>query len=145
MRNLRCVLLIHDDTDAFRGLEEGLRELQIRTRRAHRCSEAVSLLEDLDRPELVLTDVRLADGTWKDVIELAHKAAKDTPVIVISRVVSMNLYLDTQDGGAADFIVPPIAPRDLDHVLASAVQRNRAAAPIRRPRVQPSRDQSSTR
>jgi len=70
-----------------------------------------------------LTDVELADGTWKDVIQLVRRQAQNTPVIVMSRVVSMRLYLDTQDGGAADFIVPPMAARDLAYALMTAIQR----------------------
>jgi DNA-binding response OmpR family regulator len=75
------------------------------------------MLREADPVDLVLTDVALADGTWKDVIRLVRKLTKDAPVIVMSRVVNMELHLDTQDGGAADFIVPPLAPRDLAYIF----------------------------
>lgn len=67
-----------------------------------------------------------------------RQVAKDTPVIVMSRFVSMQLYLDTQDGGAVDFIVPPMTPRDLAYVLRVAMDRTRpprstgSRSPIRR-------------
>lgn len=123
MKTVRSVLLVHNEPDAFRGLEEMLHEQEIRTARARQCAEARSLLKQAGPVDLVITDVNLADGTWKDVIRLVHKAANGTPVIVMSRVVSMKLYLDTQDGGAADFIVPPMAPRDLAYTLATAMTR----------------------
>jgi two-component system response regulator TctD len=129
MHNVRSVLLVHDEPDAFRGLEETLRFQDIRTHHAHHCAEARRLLKDPGGIDLVLTDVELADGTWKDVIRLARRHAQNTPVIVMSRVVSMRLYLDTQDGGAADFIVPPMAARDLAYALTTAMQRRGPAGP----------------
>lgn len=128
MKTVRSVLLVHNEPDAFRGLEEILHEQEIRTAQAHQCAEARSLLKEAGPVDLVLTDVTLADGTWKDIIEMVRRSAKDTPVVVMSRVVSMKLYLDTQDAGAADFIVPPIAPRDLAYTLTTAMERMVAPA-----------------
>jgi DNA-binding NtrC family response regulator len=130
MKAVRSVLLVHNEPDAFRGLEEMLHEQEIRTAHAHQCAEARSLLKEAGPVDLVLTDVTLADGGWKDVIRLVKRAAKGTPVIVMSRVVSMKLYLDTQDAGAADFIVPPMAPRDLAYTLNTAVEK-RVFKPLR--------------
>ncbi len=124
MKTVRSVLLIHNEPDAFRGLEETLHEQEIRTCHAHGCGEARSLLKHAG-VDLVLTDAVLPGGTWKDAISLVSKVAKGTPVIVMSRVLSMRLYLDTQDGGAADFIVPPMTARDLDYVLIGAMNRVR--------------------
>lgn len=123
MKTVRSVLLVHNEPDAFRGLEEMLNEQAVRTTHAHHCAEARSMLAALDPVDLVLTDAALADGVWKDVIRLVRKLAADTPVIVMSRVVDMRLYLDTQDAGVADFIVPPMTPRDLTYVLTGAMQR----------------------
>ncbi len=142
MKSVRSVLLVHNEPDAFRGLEEMLHEQEIRTSQAHRCAEARSLLKEAGPVDLVLTDVTLADGSWKDVIRLVQKAAKGTPVIVMSRVVSMKLYLDTQDAGAADFIVPPMAPRDLVYTLNTVMDK--AAAPAStRARLRPRSEQRS--
>jgi len=123
MKTVRSVLLVHNEPDAFRGLEEMLHEQEIRTAQAHQCAEARSLLKEAGPVDLVLTDVTFADGTWKDIIQLVRKAGRKIPVIVMSRVVSMKLYLDTQDAGAADFIVPPMAPRDLAYTLSTAMDR----------------------
>ncbi len=123
MDAVRCVLLVHNEADAFGGLEEMLRDQQVRTHHAHHCAEARCILSETRTLDVVLTAAKLADGTWEDVIRLVRKTARHLPVIVMSRVVSMRLYLDTQDGGAADFIAPPVQPRDLAHVLTSAVHR----------------------
>jgi DNA-binding NtrC family response regulator len=123
MKAVRSVLLVHNQPDAFRGLEEMLHEQEIRTCHVHQCAEIGSMFREAGPVDLVMTDVTVADGTWKDVIRVVRKAAKDTPVVVMSQVVNMKLYLDTLDGGAADFIVPPMAPPDLAHVLTGAMHR----------------------
>ncbi len=123
MDDVRSVLLVHNDPEAFRGLEETLHQLRIRTWHGHDQAEARSVLRGAG-VDLVLTDAVLPDGTWKDAIRLAREVAGATPVIVISRLVDMRLYLDTQDAGAADFIVPPLAPRDLAYVLTVAMHRS---------------------
>ena len=123
MKTVRSVLLVHNEPEAFRGLEEMLHELEIRTSHAHACAEARNILRETYPVDAVLTDVALPDGTWKGVIRSVRRMAKETPVIVMSRVINRKLCLDTQDAGAADFIVPPIAPDDLAHVLTTAMYR----------------------
>lgn len=127
MNAARSVLLVHDEPEAFRGLEEVLHGQDLHTRRAHQCAEARSSLEESGPVDLVLTDVALPDGDWKHVIGMVRELGNDTPVIVMSRVVSMKLYLDTQDAGAADFIVPPMAPRDLAYAVTTAMHKNAAS------------------
>jgi DNA-binding NtrC family response regulator len=123
MNAVHSVLLVHNEPDAFRGLEDMLRDQEIQTSRVSQCAEAREVLQRKSPVDLVLTDVVLSDGTWKDVIRSVRRLAKNTPVIVMSRVVDMKLYLDTQDAGAADFIVPPMAARDLAHTITAAMHR----------------------
>jgi len=133
MAVLRSLLLVHDEPDAFRSLQETLCQLGIRIWHAHDCAEARRILENRKPIDLVFTDAALPDGTWKDAIRLANELAGAAPVIVMSRFVNVPLYLDTQDSGAADFIVPPISARDLEYVLTVAMSRTirRVWAPAR--------------
>jgi DNA-binding response OmpR family regulator len=133
MKSVPSVLLVHNEPDAFREMEEMLHQQKISTSHAHDYAEAQSMLKEAG-VDLVLTDVVLPDGTWKEAIRLVRKLTKGTPVIVMSRVVDMQLYLDTQDGGADDFIVPPLTARDLAYVLTVAMNR------IRSPRIANSRN-----
>jgi DNA-binding NtrC family response regulator len=141
MKIVSSVLLVHNEPEAFRPIQEMLKDQEIWTHHARNDSEARRLLRELESVDLVLTDVAVADGTWRDVIRLAEKRGRKLPVIVISRVVNMRLYLDTQDCGAADFIVPPIGSRDLAYTLTTAMHRMSpdrcTPAPIRHEQNQP--------
>jgi len=123
------VLLVHDQEEPFQALEQSLHNGGIRTQHAHTCSEAGGALGAPRSPRLVLTDTALADGTWADVLNLASRDGGAIPVIVVSRLVDIQLYLKTLESGAADFIVPPISSGDLAHVLKAAMGR-RAPDPL---------------
>ena len=114
-------LLVHDPGNSLDGLEQGLRNQGMETQKVHHCSEASLVLDGPREPELVFTGPTLADGTWADVLNLAHRNHRGIPVIVVSRVVDINLYLETMDGGACDFIVPPVSTADLAHVVKAAL------------------------
>lgn len=123
MRIVRSVLLVHDEPDDFCGLETMLRDQRVRTLRAHDHTEAESVLRNTEPIDLVLTAAVLPAGTWRDTMHTVSRAAKRAPVIVVSRVMSVPLYFDTQDAGAIDFIVLPVTARDLAFVLHVALNR----------------------
>ena len=123
MKTAYSVLLVHDEPEAFRPIERMLKDQEIRIHHARNYSEARRLLQEVEPVDLVMTDVAVPDGTWRDVIHLAQMQTRKLPVVVMSRVVNMRLYLDTQDGGAADFIVPPVESRGLTYTLTTAMHR----------------------
>jgi FixJ family two-component response regulator len=71
---------------------------------------------------LVFTEAKLPDGTWADIVKLAIAAHKPVKVIVVSHFVDVDLYVDTMEAGAFDFIVPPLSASELTHVVKSAVE-----------------------
>src|SRR5271166_4759514 len=115
-------LLVHDQEEPFRALEQALLNQGVQTQHAHTCAEAGTALRGPRSPRLVLTDAALADGTWADVLNLASLGA--VPVIVVSRLVDIDLYLRTLESGASDFIVPPLSPAELAHVVKTAIERS---------------------
>jgi DNA-binding NtrC family response regulator len=127
MNDELSVLLVDDGGVQFRTLEQTLHNVGIRTRRAHTCSEARAALREPQSSRLILTATALADGTWADVLNLANMHGTAIPVIVVSRLVDVDLYLKTLESGASDFIVPPFSPPDLAYVVNTAIAKIRAA------------------
>ena len=114
-------LLVYQDEGPIRGLETIIALQGMRTLRGRTCSEVRDLLREPSPPDLILTDVSLPDGTWQDVLKSASTAPASVPVVVVSRIVEMALYLDVLQKGAYDFIVPPISFWDLAHIIRGAV------------------------
>jgi CheY-like chemotaxis protein len=84
--------------------------------------DALPLLRDANPPHLVFTEDTLPDGTWAEVVKRSLMACKPVKVIVVSRVVDVSLYVDAMDGGAFDFIVPPLSAIKLDYVVKRAME-----------------------
>jgi CheY-like chemotaxis protein len=84
--------------------------------------EALPLLRDANPPHLVFTEDTLPDGTWAEVVKRAMMACKPVKVIVVSRVVDVSLYVEAMDGGAYDFIVPPLSAVKVDYVVERAME-----------------------
>lgn len=51
------------------------------------------------------------------MLNLAAEAVEPTSITVVSRIVDIKLYLEGIECGAFDFVVPPFAGPEVDHVL----------------------------
>ena len=122
MKEKISVLLLHQSTDSQRLLKKSLEGRSIKVNWLKTCGEALSPLREADPPLLVFTEALLPDGNWADVVKLALGALKPVKVIVVSPLVDIKLYMDTMEGGAFDFIVPPMTSDELAHVLSCAVE-----------------------
>jgi DNA-binding NtrC family response regulator len=129
MRNLRptprannvWALLVYDEEQPVRAVAQILRDQALSTRRVRNCSEATAALRDSDRPALVVTDASLPDGDWADVLKATGSGTYFPPLIVVSRLADIRLYLDVMESGAYDFVVPPLASADLAYIVRGAL------------------------
>jgi DNA-binding NtrC family response regulator len=122
MREEISAVLLHQPTESQRLLKQALEGRSIKVNWLQNCREALPVLREADPPHLVFTEALLPDGTWADVVKLALEALKPVKVIVVSRLIDVALYLKTINGGAFDFIVPPVTSDDLAHILKCAVE-----------------------
>ena len=114
-------VMIYDQCEPSEALNKVLKRLGLEVRRLRTCHEASGIFQQPDAAELVFTDTNLPDGTWEDVVRLAHQSNAFLPVIVVSRVVDIDLYLKALERGAFDFVVPPFLSYDLANVTGSAM------------------------
>ena len=116
----KAILLRRDD-GFFGELRRVLDSLGLEAVRVSSCKELKSRLQDGGPFLTVFTEATLPDGGYRDVCRIASQPAKPLPVIVVSPFVDMDLYLDSIDNGASDFIVPPFLCTDIAHVLMAAI------------------------
>ena len=131
MRKEIVALLVHDQAEHMHSLATTLRDQGIRVYHVRTCQAAAHELKRADPPHLVFSDTALRDCEWTDIVRLAARASQPVNVIVVTRFMDTKLYLESLEGGAFDFIVPPFASRDLAHVVRCAadnVQARREAA-----------------
>ena len=125
MRSKRLILLVEDEESITIPLAEALQREGFEARVAGTAAEAIRLGTKL-RPDLVLLDLMLPDGSGFDVCR-ELRAASRVPIIILSakgeeadRVVGLEL-------GADDYVTKPFSPRELA-IRVRAVLR-RAGAP----------------
>ena len=126
-------LLVHDRPSPLESLKTDLKNLSVKTWSARSLDEAAKLL-DQTHPELVFTDTQFADGTWSEVVSLAERAGAPANVIVVGSHVDIKVYISAMESGAFDFIVPPLEPESLAHVVGVAidnVRRRREAEAVK--------------
>jgi DNA-binding NtrC family response regulator len=118
-------LLVVDD-------EAGIREMLAivfqkdgyRVSAARGCAEGLALL-DGEAPDLVLTDLKMPDGTGFDILKKVRETHRDTPVVMITAYSSTKTAVDALKQGAYDYIAKPFDVDELKHVVARALERKR--------------------
>jgi DNA-binding response OmpR family regulator len=133
MRDELWALVVYSEEEPVAQMERMLIDLGISTQRAHTHFDADAMLRMSLRPSFVVTDASLPDGTWLDVLYAARADPIKVPVIVVSRLVDMQLYLDALDSGAHDFVVPPFTIAELTFIIRTAIRedsRNGCSAPL---------------
>ncbi len=119
MKHEILALVVHSE-DASSALKTALAGEPIEIHEVRTCKEVRDWLQGGNPPHLVFTDTALSDGTWADVVALAGRAHDPVDVIVVSHQTDQKLYIEAIERGAYDFITPPFAVSDLEHVVRCA-------------------------
>ncbi len=118
------VLVIDDEKGIVDVLTIALEKDGYRVVGATSCTDGLRLLEEA-RPDLVLTDLRMDDGSGFDVLRAARASSPDTPVIMITAYTSTKTAIDALKLGAYDYISKPFDIEELKHVAGKALERKR--------------------
>jgi DNA-binding NtrC family response regulator len=102
------ILVVDDERDLTATCERLLRRLGYRVVTADSCAAAFVALED-QPPVLVISDVRLPDGSGLDVISAAHRRQKPIPSIVITGQPSERGRQAAALLGAAGYLPKPFS------------------------------------
>lgn len=91
---------------------------------AGNCGEARQILEHEPGVQVVLTDLRLPDGTWDVILEAVGRRQSPAQVVVILRGAIgkgyIDQHLDILETGAYDVLAEPGIPEALQSVVAAA-------------------------
>ena len=122
----RTILLVEDEESITTPLAEALERDGFRTEIAHTVAEGLELGRTL-RPDLVLLDIGLPDGSGLDVCR-GLRATSSVPIIILSargeeadRVVGLEL-------GADDYVVKPFSAREVIARIRAVLRRTSAPA-----------------
>jgi DNA-binding NtrC family response regulator len=118
------VLVIDDDP----GLAEVM-ELLL-SREGYAAERAATVKAGLERigagpVDLVITDLKLPDGTGLNVIRAIHKIYPELPIILVTSYSSMESAIAALRAGAVDYIIKPFENDELLHAVERALNERR--------------------
>ncbi len=122
MSNLagRKLLIIDDDLLVRHSIVTYLQDSGYQVLSAGEAKTALSLLEAGERPDLVITDLRMPDMDGLQLLQTLHDSYPELPVIVISGAGVMSDVVAALRLGARDYLIKPIV--DLE-VLVHSVNK----------------------
>ncbi|MGF6148584.1 Transcriptional regulatory protein ZraR [Kingella potus] len=119
------VLVVDDEADIRDLMEMTLMKMGLRVDTAVGVEDAKSKLEGGDY-SLVLTDMRMPDGSGLEVVQHINRLALDTPVAVITAFGNADQAVEALKEGAFDYLQKPITLSQLRSLVKSAVKVNEA-------------------
>ncbi len=123
-------LLIEDDITFCLMLKTWLKKKGIQTESASTISSAKNMIER-NSYDLILSDLRLPDGSGMDVLEWTHSKKKEIPFIMLTGYADIQTAVDSIKKGAFDYIPKPINPDILLEKIQEALSsKKEAEAPV---------------
>jgi DNA-binding NtrC family response regulator len=118
------ILLVDDDP----GLSEVIALLLERegygVERSGTVKQALNVVE-ARKPHLVVTDLKLPDGTGLDVIAGVRARGPRLPIIMITSYSSMESAIDALRAGANDYVIKPFDNEEFLRAIARALNERR--------------------
>jgi two-component system response regulator AtoC len=115
------VLVIDDEKVILESLKMFLTEKGYIVESASSSAEGREKVEDL-KPDIVILDIRLPDGSGLDLLKELKERDKDMPVIMITAFHDMDSTIRAIKQGAAEYITKPIDADELEHAVHRALK-----------------------
>jgi DNA-binding NtrC family response regulator len=95
--------------------ELGLRGLKVEW--ANSIKAATDLLDSTSDRRGIVTDLALADGNWRDLVERVRAVSSSIPIVVVSPASTAELWWDALDCDVEDILLAPLSASRLCQVL----------------------------
>ena len=121
--NIPRVLVVDDEAHLRELLEITLIKMGLEVDSAETLTIARALLMK-NNYDLILTDMRLPDGSGLELVEQVSADYKNTPIAVITAFGSADNAVSALKAGAFDYVSKPVALDQLRKLVRSAIQIN---------------------
>ena len=119
------ILIIEDEARMRRLLELVLKAEGYELILASSGEEAIKLLTDTPRLDLILTDLQLGKASGLEVLDAAKRLMPDVPVIILTGYGTVKSAVEAMRKGAYDYISKPLDNEELKIIIARALHLRR--------------------
>jgi len=123
------ILVVDDDRAVRSALAVNLAKRGLAVTSADRVQAATEQLRQ-QAFDLVLTDVRMPDGTGLELLATIREHWPSTPVIVMTGYGSVQDAVGAMKGGAADYLIKPVERDELLIVIERTLENRRLRAEV---------------
>ena len=118
------ILVVDDDPFTLDSTTLLIREFGYRVSPSHRAKEAMDILRS-GSVDAVLTDIKMPEINGLELLEQIHIEDPELPVILMTAYAELDTAVEAIKMGAADFLIKPYRPLQLNHALKKAVDLQR--------------------
>ena len=133
--NQTSILIVDDEKAVRTALNVNLRKRGLQVVLAASAKEALVALGERAF-DLVLSDVKMPDGTGLDLLKNVRSAWPDTQVVIMTGYGSIVDAVTAIKEGAADYIIKPIEQDELFLILERALERRNLRSEVRQLRAE---------
>lgn len=116
-------LIVDDEPGVRRALTRILQTQGFHCFEAGTGLEALRLLERIDEPSLIISDLRMPELDGLGLLEVLRRDYPDASVIMLSGISETTTAVDCLHLGAADFLVKPISMSELRARVARVLEK----------------------
>ncbi len=124
MKQHGTLLLIDDDQHVLSSMADWLCDQGYPTDTAASFAEAIAAI-DRKAYDLVLVDIRLADGDGFDILAYCRQHHRETTVIMITGYGTVESAVEAIRAGAFDFLTKPLIDEELEMAIERALNQRR--------------------
>ena len=117
------IFLLEDDVSLIDGLRYSLKKNDFDVEIVRTVSEALQLLTEMERFDLLILDVTLPDGTGFDVCEKVRKQNAQIPIIFLTASDEEVNVIRGLDSGGDDYITKPFKLGELCSRIRALLRR----------------------
>ena len=86
---------------------------------ANSIKAAADLLESKSERTGIVTELALADGNWRDLVEHVRAVSSSIPIVLVSAASTAELWWDALDCDVEDILLTPLSASRLCEVLGT--------------------------
>jgi putative nucleotidyltransferase with HDIG domain len=122
-RSVKNILVIDDDEPLRALLRDFLGDMNYRVEEAQNGKDALTLLKNNGKIDLVFLDIRLPDITGIELLPEILSLSPTLPVVMITGYPTVEIAIEAMKKGAADFIVKPLKLDQLNLAINRLLNR----------------------
>lgn len=104
-------------------IEKEMEARGIGVRWAHSIKAASALLDSALNGTIVIAELELTDGNWRDLVEAVRCTGKSIPVALVSPTSTAELWWDALECGVEDILLAPLSVSHICQYLGAVHNR----------------------